>query len=186
MDASDGLDVLMRLREHAITADIPVVVGDVDSLIAFAPRGPRALKRRLLDLRELARYYSPDAEWGGLLANQQSPGTTTITTRAGENVAVHAASVAEILPGVHVAPVPWHIQAVREIERLPRVVIGHRGDAADPQATCANATAVCSPSHECDGLAANSDDDEALASTTTPVVAGRDIRRGNDDISEDD
>ena len=197
MDAPDGLDVLMRLREDAGTADIPVVVlteslqsahaqhvralggvplapdatdinalvGEVDTLIVVAARGPRALKRRLLDLQELARYYSPDAEgkaqlrrlidqlqvaifavdehghciaaseglttltgysrrqlltrsvfeigfvhghvsdagWRGFLANRQSPGMTNITTRAGEDVAVHAASVAEILPGFHVA-----------------------------------------------------------------------------------
>ena len=94
MDAPDGLDVLMRLREDARAADIPVVVltawiesvhaqrvralggvplapdatdikalvGEVGSLIVVAARGARALKRRLLDLRELARYYSPDAE----------------------------------------------------------------------------------------------------------------------------
>ena len=197
MDAPDRLDVLMRLREDASTADIPVVVltaslqsahaqrvralggvplapdatdinalvGEVDTLIVVAARGPRALKRRLLDLQELARYYSPDAEgkaqlrrlidqlqvaifavdehghciaasegldhadgllpsavadqvrvrdrvrprarvgrsWQGFLANRQSAGMTTITTRAGEDVAVHAASVAEILPGFHVA-----------------------------------------------------------------------------------
>ena len=140
--------------------DINALVGEVDTLIVVAARGPRALKRRLLDLQELARYYSPDAEgkaqlrrlidqlqvaifavdehghciaasegvttltgysrqqlltrsvfeigfvrghvsdarWRGLLANRQSAGMTTITTRAGEDVAVHAASVAEISP----------------------------------------------------------------------------------------
>ena len=197
MDAPDGLDVLMRLREDASVADIPVVVltawiesahaqrvralggvplapdatdvkalvSEVDTLIVAAARGPRALKRRLLDLQELARYYSPDAEgkaqlrrlidqlqvaifavdeqghciaaseglttltgysrlqllsrsvfeigfvpghvsdarWRGFLANRQSPGVTSITTRAGEDIAVHAASVTEILPGFHVA-----------------------------------------------------------------------------------
>jgi PAS domain S-box-containing protein len=193
----DALDVLMRLREDASAADIPVVVlmeslksadaprvralggvplapdvtdihalvGEVDTLVVVAARGRRALKRRLLDLRELARFYSPDAEgkaqlrrlidqlqvaifavdeqghciaaseglvtltgysrlqllsrsvfqigfvpghvsdtqWRRFLVNRQSPGMTTITTQAGEDVAVHAASVAEILPGVHVA-----------------------------------------------------------------------------------
>ena len=197
MDAPDGLDALMWLREDASAADIPVVVltawiesahaqrvralggvpfapdatdikalvAKVDTLIAGVARGPRALKRRLLDLQELARYYSPDAEgklqlrrlidqlqvaifavdehgqciaasagltmltgysrlqllsrsvfeigfvpghvsdaqWRRFLANRQSPGMTTITTRAGTDVAVHAASVAEILPGVDVA-----------------------------------------------------------------------------------
>ena len=145
--------------------DINALVGEVDALIAVAARGPRALKRRLLDLQELARYYSPDAEgkallrrlidqlqvailavdehghciaasqgataltgysrlqlltksvfeigfvrghvsdarWRGFLANRQSAGMTTITTQAGEDVAVHAAGVAEILPGFHVA-----------------------------------------------------------------------------------
>ena len=197
MDPPDGLDVLMRLREDARTADIPVVVlteslesadaqrvrasggvplvpkatdshalvDEVDRLIVVAPRGPRVLKRRLLDLQELARYYSPDDEgkgqlrrlidqlqvaifavddnglciaasqgvttltgysrlqlltrsvfeigfvgahvsdppWRGLLADQQSAGMTTITTPGGEDLAVHAASVASILPGFHVA-----------------------------------------------------------------------------------
>ena len=197
MDAPDGLDVLMRLREDASAADIPVVVltawmesvharrvralggvplaqdgtdikalvREVDTLIVVAARGRRALKRRLLDLQELARYYRPDAEgkaqlrrlidqlqvaifavdehgeciaaseglttltgysrlqllsrsvfeigfvpghvsdarWRRLLANRQSPGVFTITTRTGKDIAVHAASVAEILPGVHVA-----------------------------------------------------------------------------------
>ena len=197
MDAPDGLDVLMRLREDTRAADIPVVVltawvesvhanrvralggvplapdatdikalvGQVDALIVVAARGPRALKRRLLDLQELAQYYSPDAEgkaqlrrlidqlqvaifavdehghciaasegltaltgysrlqllsrsvfeigfvrgdesdagWPGCLGTPQSPGMTSITTRTGEDLAVHAAMVAEILPGVHVA-----------------------------------------------------------------------------------
>ena len=44
-----------------------------------------------------------NAEWQGLLGNQPSPGMTNITTRAGEDVVVHAASVAAILPGFHVA-----------------------------------------------------------------------------------
>jgi PAS domain S-box-containing protein len=197
MDAPDGLDLLMGLREDASAADMPVVVltawvesaharrvralggvpltqdgatinalvRDVDALIVAAARGRRALKRRLLDLQELARYYRPDAEgraqlrhlidqlqvaifavdehgdciaasegltnltgysrlqllsrsvseigfvpghvsdarWRRLLANRQSPGMFTITTRTGADIAVHAACVAEILPGVHVA-----------------------------------------------------------------------------------
>ena len=145
--------------------DINALVGEVDTLIVVAARGPRALKRRLLDLQELARYYTPDAagkaqlrhlidqlqvaifamdehghciaaseglttltgysrrqlltssvfeigfvrgdesdaEWQGVLANRQSSGMSNITNRAGEDVAVHAATVAEILPGFHVA-----------------------------------------------------------------------------------
>ena len=145
--------------------DINALVGEVDPLVVVAARGRRALKRRLLDLQELARFYRPDAEgtvqlrrlidqlqvaifavneqghciaaskgltaltgysrlqllsrsvfeigfvpghvsdarWRRFLMNRQSPGMTTITTRAGEDVAVHAASVTEILPGVHVA-----------------------------------------------------------------------------------
>ena len=42
--------------------DIKALVSEVDTLIVAAARGPRALKRRLLDLQELARSYSPDAE----------------------------------------------------------------------------------------------------------------------------
>jgi PAS domain S-box-containing protein len=144
--------------------DVNALVGEVDTLIAVATRGPRALKRRLLDLQELARYYAPDAEGrallghlidhlqvaifavdehgrclaasegatmltgysrvqllarsmfqtgfvgghaldelGGFLSSRQYTGTTTITNRAGESVTVHAAAVAEILPGFHVA-----------------------------------------------------------------------------------
>lgn len=145
--------------------DINALVGEVDPLVVIGARGRRALKRRLLDLQELARSYRPDAEgkaqlrrlidqlqvaifavdeqghciaasegltaltgysrlqllsrsvfeigfvpghvsdarWRRFLINRQSPGMTTITTRAGEDVAVHAASVTEILPGVHIA-----------------------------------------------------------------------------------
>ena len=152
--------------------DINALVGEVDTLIVVAARGRRALKRRLLDLQELARSYSPDAEgkaqlrrlidqlqvaifavdeqghciaaseglttltgysrlqllsrsvfqigfvpghvsdaqWRRFLVNRQSPGMTTITTRAGEDVAVHAASVAEILPGVHVAAFAYRLR----------------------------------------------------------------------------
>ena len=39
-----------------------MLVGEVDTLIAAAPRAQRTLKRRLLDLQELARFYTPDAE----------------------------------------------------------------------------------------------------------------------------
>jgi PAS domain S-box-containing protein len=42
--------------------DMEVLVGEVDSLIAVGPRTQRALKRRLLDLQELARHYTPDAD----------------------------------------------------------------------------------------------------------------------------
>jgi len=37
-----------------------VLVGEVDMLVAAAPQTQRALKRRLLDIRELARSYTPD------------------------------------------------------------------------------------------------------------------------------
>jgi PAS domain S-box-containing protein len=39
-----------------------VLVGEVDTLIAAAPRAQRALKRRLVDLKELARYYKRAVE----------------------------------------------------------------------------------------------------------------------------
>jgi PAS domain S-box-containing protein len=145
--------------------DIDVLVGEVDTLIAAAPRTQRALKRRLVALQELAHHCATDAEaqarlrrlidrlqvaifavddqghcvaashgatmltgysrrqllntsvfqsgfaggqvsderWRSFLANRHYAGTTTITNRAGEDVTVHAAAVAEILPGVHVA-----------------------------------------------------------------------------------
>jgi PAS domain S-box-containing protein len=153
----------LTLLAHACEVD--VLVGEVDTLIATAPRAQRALKRRLLDLQELARYYTPDAEgserlrnlidrlqvaifavddqgfciaasqgatmltgysrlqllttsvfqagfaggrvsserWRAFLTNRQYAGTTTITNRAGEDVAVHAAAVADLIRGFHVA-----------------------------------------------------------------------------------
>ena len=146
----------MILLPH--TADIEVLIGEVDTLIAVAARARRTLKRRLLDLQELARYYTPDADGQAslrrlidhlqvavfavdeqghciaasegatmltgysrlqllttsvfqaafgceddFLADRHDAGTTTITTRAGEDVMVHAATVAEIMPGFHVA-----------------------------------------------------------------------------------
>lgn len=139
-------------------ADVEVLIGEVDTLIAVAPRARRTLRRRLLDLQELARYYTPDADGqaslrhlidhlqvaifavdeqgqciaasegaavltgysrmqllttvvihaafgcdSDFLADRADTGTTTITTRAGEDVMVHAAAMAEILPGVRVA-----------------------------------------------------------------------------------
>jgi CheY-like chemotaxis protein len=48
------------LLAHA--ADVDVLVGEVDTLIAAAPRARRTLKRRLLDIQELARFYPPDQE----------------------------------------------------------------------------------------------------------------------------
>ena len=145
--------------------DVNVLVHEVDALIAAAPRAQRTLKRRLLGLQELARYYTPNAEgqarlrqlidrlqvailavdeqghciaasrgatiltgyshlqllttsvfeagfaggqlsderWRVFLAKRQYAGITTITNRAGEDVTVHAAAVAQIMPGVHVA-----------------------------------------------------------------------------------
>jgi PAS domain S-box-containing protein len=153
----------ITLLAHA--AEVDVLVGEVETLIAPAPRAQRTLRRRLLDMRELAQFYTPDAEgqerlrhvidrlqvamlavdeqgqciaasqgatkltgyshpqllttsvfqtgfagghvsdarWRGFLANRQYPGTTTITNRAGADVTVHAAAVAEILPDFHVA-----------------------------------------------------------------------------------
>jgi CheY-like chemotaxis protein len=140
------------------TADIEVLIGEVDTLIPDAPRAQRMLKRRLLDLRELARYYTPGEEGqaslrrvinhlqvavlavdeGGhciaasegaalltgysclelrttsvlhaafgyeddFVADRHDARTTTITTRAGENLVVHAATLAEVMPGFHVA-----------------------------------------------------------------------------------
>jgi PAS domain S-box-containing protein len=42
--------------------DADLLVDEIDSLIVTAPRAQRSLRRRLLDLQELARYYTPDAE----------------------------------------------------------------------------------------------------------------------------
>ena len=148
----------------AHSAETEVLVGEVDTLIAAAPRAQRALKRRLLDIKELARYYTLDGDgqgslrqlidrlqvailavdeeghclaasqgattltgfsrqqlmstsvfqtgfdggqvsderWRGFLANRHYAWKTTITNRAGEDVAVHAAAV-EIIPGFHLA-----------------------------------------------------------------------------------
>ena len=153
----------VTLLRHA--EEVDVLVGEVDALIDAAPRAQRTLKRRLLDLQELASYYRSDAEgqarlrqlidrlqvailavdeqghciaasqgattltgysrlqllttslfdpgfaggyvseerWRGFLAHRQYTGTTTITNRAGADVMVHAAAVAEIMPGFHVA-----------------------------------------------------------------------------------
>jgi PAS domain S-box-containing protein len=146
-------------------ADADALVDEVDRLIEVAPRAQRTLKRRLLDLQELAQLYKPSPEgqallralidrlqvavfavderghciaasqgatmltgysrpqlltssvfekgfaggrvsgerWRGFLAEGHYEGTTTITNRAGEDMTVHAAAVAEILPGFHVA-----------------------------------------------------------------------------------
>jgi CheY-like chemotaxis protein len=139
-------------------ADFEALVGEVDTLIAVGPRVRRTLKRRLLDLQELARYYTPNEEGRASLrrlidhlqiaifavdeqgqciaasegvttltgysrlqllttslfetafgckadfvGNRHDAGPTTITTRGGEDVMVHAAAMAEILPGIHVA-----------------------------------------------------------------------------------
>jgi CheY-like chemotaxis protein len=151
------------LLAHATEVD--VLVGEVDTLVTTVARAQRALKRRLLDIRELARLFTPGAEgrkrlhhlidrlqvavlaidthgrciaasegttrltgysrpqllttsvfqegfagahvsaerWRDFLAHRQYAGTITITNRAGEDVTVYAAAVAEIMPGVHVA-----------------------------------------------------------------------------------
>jgi CheY-like chemotaxis protein len=151
------------LLAHA--AEVDVLVGEVDTLIASPARAQRMLKRRLLEIRELARFYQMDHDgqvrfsdvigrlevaifaidgqghciaasqgaslltgysrpqllmasvfhtgfaggqmsgerWRHFLALRQYAGTTTITNRAGEDVIVHAAAAAEIMPGFHVA-----------------------------------------------------------------------------------
>ena len=168
--ALDSSDARRTLAAGAVTllahpGDVEVLVGEVDTLVAVGPRAQRALKRRLLDLQELARYYQPDAEgqaalrhlidrlqvavfavdqqghcvaashgataltgyshgqllhtsvfqsgfaggrvsgeqWQDFLSVRQFAGTTTITNRAGDDMTVHAAAVAEILPGLHLA-----------------------------------------------------------------------------------
>ena len=80
IETPDALEILVRLAAGPTTQDIPVVVltsslqsitarrawdvlvGEVDTLIAAAPRARRTLKRRLLDIQELARFYPPDQE----------------------------------------------------------------------------------------------------------------------------
>jgi len=49
----------VTLRAHP--DDVDAVVGEVDTLIGVAPRTQRTLKRRLLQLQALARYYTPNA-----------------------------------------------------------------------------------------------------------------------------
>lgn len=146
---------------------IDALVGEVDTLVTAVPRAQRALRPRLLELQELARHYTPDADgqaafrglierlqlamfavdeqghcvaasagataltgysrgqllrasvfhaefgrgrvsearWQDCLRHRHFVGTTTITTRAGEDLPVHAAALAMILPGVHLAAV---------------------------------------------------------------------------------
>jgi PAS domain S-box-containing protein len=155
----------MTLLPHL--TDLHLLVDDVETLVAAAPRAQRTLKRRLLDLQDVARHYTRDASgpatfrhlinrlqvamfaadeqgqcvaasqgatrltgyshgqllttsvfqaefaggwmsdgrWRDFLVKRQYAGTTTITTRAGEDVTVYAAAAAEILPGFHVAAV---------------------------------------------------------------------------------
>ena len=50
----------VTLLAHAAEGD--GLVGAVDRLIAAAPRVQRTLKRRLLDIKELAQHYTPDEE----------------------------------------------------------------------------------------------------------------------------
>jgi PAS domain S-box-containing protein len=50
-----------------------------------------------------AAGHVSDELWRSILANRPYAGTMTITTRDGEDVPVHAAAVAKILPGLHVA-----------------------------------------------------------------------------------
>jgi PAS domain S-box-containing protein len=144
---------------------LDALVGDVDTLIAATPRAERALKRRLLDLRELAGHYASDdksqarvrrlidrlqvavlavdeqghciaasegaaaltgysrlqllttsvfqalfaagdlseTRWRGFVQAEHHTDITTMTNHAGEDVTVYAATVADILPGIHVA-----------------------------------------------------------------------------------
>jgi PAS domain S-box-containing protein len=145
--------------------DLDAFVGEVDRLIAATPRAQRALKRRLLDLQELARYNPPDVDgqtvvrqlidrlqvailavdeqghcvaasqgastltgysrpellagsvfdlglstefvsyegWLQFLAHRHYASTTTIATRAGQPIRVHAVALAKVMPGFHVA-----------------------------------------------------------------------------------
>jgi PAS domain S-box-containing protein len=140
--------------------EVDVLVGEVDTLLTTAPRARRSLKRRLLDLQELAQFsnepdhdgqarlraiidrlqvaiFAVDAEghclaasngatrltgysrqqlvttsaleaaggsasWRRLLLAAAQAETTTITTSAGEKLPVHAAVMANVLPGVSV------------------------------------------------------------------------------------
>jgi PAS domain S-box-containing protein len=146
---------------------IDTLVGEIDTLVAAAPRAQRALLRRLRDLQAIARGYTPDPEgqaafrrlidqlqvamfavdeeghcvaasagaaaltgysrgqllrasvfharfargrvsaarWHDFLQRRHFAGTTTITTHEGEDLPVHAAALAVILPGVYVAAV---------------------------------------------------------------------------------
>jgi hypothetical protein len=74
--------------------------GGLTTLIGYSR--PPLLSRPIVEIEFVPGHVS-DVRWRGFLASRQSLGMTTITTRAGEDVVVHAASVAQILPGVHVA-----------------------------------------------------------------------------------
>lgn len=145
--------------------DVEAFVSAVDGLIMASSRAQRALKRRLVDLQELARFNPPDADgqvavrrlidrlqvavlavdeqgrcvaasqgastltgysraellaasvfqlgrsseiftyegWLQFLAHRHHASTTTIATRDGEPIRVHAVALAKLMPGVHVA-----------------------------------------------------------------------------------
>jgi PAS domain S-box-containing protein len=67
---TSSLDSPLARQAHALGAvpivsqptDLDAFIGEVDTLIAAAPRAQRALKRRLLDLQELARTNPPDSD----------------------------------------------------------------------------------------------------------------------------
>jgi PAS domain S-box-containing protein len=168
-----GLDSALARQARALGAvpmlsditDVEAFVGAVDTLIAATCRAQRALKRRLLDLQELARCNPPDADaqtavrrlidrlqvavlavdeqgqcvaasqgasaltgysrpellaaslfqlglsselvsyegWLQFLVHRHYASTTTIATRDGEPIRVHAVALAKVMPGFHVA-----------------------------------------------------------------------------------
>ena len=58
---------------------------------------------QLLATSVLQQAHVSVERWRDFLAHRQYAGTITITNGAGEAVTVHAAAVAEIMPGFHVA-----------------------------------------------------------------------------------
>jgi PAS domain S-box-containing protein len=100
-----------RLRHLIDRLQVAILAVDEEGHCIAASEGATVLtgysRRQLLTASVLDEGFAgghvSDELWRNFLANRHYVGTTTITNRAGEGVAVHAAAVAEILPGFHVA-----------------------------------------------------------------------------------
>jgi CheY-like chemotaxis protein len=100
-----------RLRQLIDRLQVAVLAVDEKGHCIAASDGAMVLmgysRPRLLTTSVLhegrAGTHGADELWQTVLANRPYAGTTTITNHAGERLMVHAAAIAEILPGLHVA-----------------------------------------------------------------------------------